>query len=214
MPKTEMEPTVRERLEEAMLRELGEKGREGIGVTEILAEAAVSSAEFVDVYGDLDGCLDAAYERMTLRLDAAVRVSCATGGDFLNPGAVDWRTRVRAALETILAELTDRPAEAQALTRAYPALGHSQQARYQAFIERLTWQLRTRREMAGLEDELPDSVDALAVGSAEAIVFDEISSGRTGELAGMGPAILFSVLVPYLGSTEAAVEMERARNPL
>ncbi len=197
-----------------MLRELGEKGREGLSLREVLEEADVSAETFAAEYGDLEGALDAAYERMTLRLDAAVRVSCATGGQVFTPAAADWRTRVRAGLEAILIELADSPAEASALTRAYPALGPAQQARYQAFIERLTWQLRTRREMGGIDGELPESVDALAVGSAEAIVFDEIAAGRTEDLAAMGPAILFSILVPYLGPSEAAAEMEKARSPL
>ena len=206
-----MEQAVREELEEAMLRELGEKGRAGLSPTEVLAEVGVSAEEFAETYGDLDGCLDAAYEHMTLRLDAAVRLGCAAGGQFHSSGAADWRARVWAGLESILVELADRPAEAQALTRAYPALGPAQQARYQAFIERLTWQLRTSRETGGIDGGLPDSVDTLAVGAAEAIIFDEISAGRTEGLAGMGGAILFSILVPYLGSAGAAAEMEKVR---
>ena len=206
-----MEPAVREDLEEAMLRELGEKGRDGISLTDVLAEVGVAAEDFAEAYGDLDACLDAAYERITLRLDAAVRVSCATGGQIAAPEDADWRTRVRAGLESILAELADRPSEARALARVYPSLGPGQQARYQAFVERLAWQLRARRQLAGIEGDLPDSVDALAVGSAEAIVFEEITAGRTEALPGMGPAILFSLLVPYVGSTEAAAEMERAR---
>lgn len=197
-----------------MLRELGEKGRAGLSPEAVLKEVDVGAEEFNEAYGDVDGCLDAAYERLTIRLDAAVRVSCATGGDAFRQTRPDWPTRVRAGLESLLVELADRPAEARALTRTYPALGPARQARYQAFVERLAGELRVRREMAGLGEELPGSVDALAVGSAEAIVFEEISAGRTEELPGMGPAILFSILVPYLGPVAAAEEMERARQPL
>jgi hypothetical protein len=212
MPRTEMEPAVREELEERMLRELGEGGRERLCLSEILAAVGVSAEEFAGTYGDLDGCLDAAYERVTGRLDAAVRLSCATGGQILAPTEADWKTRVRAGLESILVELADDPATARALTRSYPALGAARQERYQSFVEKLAWQLRARRELAGIDGELPESVDAMAVGAAEAIVFEEISAGRTEELAAMGPAILFSLLAPYLGSSSAAAEMERARS--
>lgn len=194
-----------------MLRELGEKGREGLLPEPVLSEAGVSAADFAEEYGDVEGCLDAAYERITAQLDAAVLVSCSTGGRPIPGGEPDWPTRVRAAVESILAELADRPAQAKALTSAYPSLGPSRQARYQAFVERFAAQLRVRREMAGVDGDLPDSVDALAIGAAEAIVFEEISAGRTEDLPGMGPAILFSILVPYLGSAAAAAEMEKAQ---
>jgi AcrR family transcriptional regulator len=206
-----MEPAVREQLEETMLRELGEKGREGLSPTEVLGKVGVSAQEFAETYGGTEACLDAAYERLTLRLDAAVRLGCATGGRLTSPGAADWKSRVWAGLESILVELADRPGAARALIRAYPALGPAQQARYQDFIEGLVRQLQTRRAIGGIDGQLPESVDTLAVGAAEAIVFDEITAGRTEQLARMGPSILFSILVPYLGAAEAAAEMERVR---
>jgi AcrR family transcriptional regulator len=213
MPKTEMEPAVRERLEEAMLRELGERGREGLSVETALGEAGVSAEEFLAEYGDVDACVDGAYERLTIQLDAAMRVACATGGAVLALTEPGWTTRVRAGLEATLAELADRPAIAKALTRAYPSLGPSQQARYQAFVERFAGQLRVRREMGGVDGELPESVDSLAVGAAEAIIFEEIVSGRAEQLPAMGPSILFSVLVPFLGASGASEEMQKAQQP-
>jgi hypothetical protein len=53
-------------------------------------------------------------------------------------------------------------------------------------------------------------VEMLAVGAAEAIIFEEVEAGRAAQLPGLGPAILFSVLVPFLGPERASVEMERA----
>jgi AcrR family transcriptional regulator len=206
-----MDPAVREHLEEAMLRELDEKGHQGISLASVLGEAGVSRAEFTTEYGDIEACLDAAYERLTIQLDAAARVGCATGGQVLALREAEWPTRVRGGLEAILSELADRPASARALTRAYPSLGPSRQARYEEFVESFVAQLRVRREMGGVDGELPAEVDALAIGAAEAIVFAEISSGRTEELPKMVPSILFSILVPFLGPVAAAAEMEKAQ---
>jgi AcrR family transcriptional regulator len=205
-----MEPAVRERLHEAVLAELGSKGRDGVGLAEVLRSAEVGEEEFAAEYADLDALIDAAYERLTIQLDAAVQVGCATGGDWFGASRPEWPQRVRAALEALLAELAANPAAAQALTTAYPSLGPAQQARYQAFVESFARALRVRREMGGLVDGLPGEVDLLAVGAAEAIVAEEIASGRTEELPAMVPSILFSVLAPYLGPAEAIAEMEKA----
>jgi hypothetical protein len=51
----------------------------------------------------------------------------------------------------------------------------------------------------------------LAVGAAEAIVFEEIEAGRAAQLPALAPAILFSVLVPFLGPEAASAEMQKAR---
>ena len=50
----------------------------------------------------------------------------------------------------------------------------------------------------------------LAVGAAEAIVFEEIEAGRAAQLPALAPAILFSLLVPFLGPEAASAEMQRA----
>jgi AcrR family transcriptional regulator len=206
-----MEPAARERLLEAVLTELDSKGREAMSVAEVLRAAEVEEADFAEEYADLDACLDDAYERLTIQLDAAVQVGCATGGDWSGRSEPEWSDRVRAGLEAVLAELASNPALAGALTRAYPALGPTQQARYQAFVERFATALRVRREMGGVDGDLPGGVDSLAVGAAEAIVFEEISAGRAEALPGMTASILFSVLVPFLGAGGARTEMKKAQ---
>jgi AcrR family transcriptional regulator len=206
-----MDRAVRERLLEVVLTQLDSKGRESMSVAEVLSAADVAEGDFAAEYADLDACLADAYEHLTIQLDSVVRVGCATGGEqFVEPG-VDWPTRVRAGLEALLEELAASPDLARVLTRSYPSLGPAQQARYQGFVESFVSVLRVRREMGGIVRELPGEVDALAIGAAEAIVFEEIASGRTEELPRMGPSILFSVLVPFLGPGGAGAEMEKAR---
>jgi AcrR family transcriptional regulator len=210
MPSTEMEPLVRERLLEAALTQLAREGREAMSTEALLAAAEVSEADFAADYRDLDACLDDAYERLTIQLDAAVQVGCSTGGGLPVRREIPWPERVRGGLEALLAELADRPEVAATLTGGYPALGPARQARYQGFLERLVAALRVRRETAGVDGDLPGEVDSLAIGAAEAIVFEEIAQGRTRELPAMVPSILFSLLVPFLGPAGAAEEMQRA----
>jgi hypothetical protein len=205
-----MEPAVREQLLEAMLGVLGEKGRAGLLPEAILSGAAVSETEFAAEFGDLDAGLDVAYEQLTTRIAKAVRVGCAVVWPL--GGAPRWPDHVRGGLEALLAELADDPLRAQTLIRTYPALGNGPQARYQAFVDAFAPMLTPGRAFSGVAEELPASVEMLAVGAAEAIIFEEVSSGRTAELPTLLPSILFGVLVPFLGPVAAATEMEKAQH--
>jgi AcrR family transcriptional regulator len=193
----------RTRLLEAMLEELVEKGYPEVEVEAAVRRAHLSGAEWSVMFPDKDGCLVAAFDQLTGELHAAICAGCAAGRD--------WPGRVALGLRALLAELSGRAALAEALARTFPAIGPAAQERYQAFVESLAPLLSEGRELSGADDELPAEVELLAVGAAEAIVFDEIQAGRTAQLTGLGPEILFSLLVPFLGPAAAAAEMEKAR---
>jgi AcrR family transcriptional regulator len=205
-----MQPAVREQLLESMLAELGEKGREAISLEAVLAGADVSAAEFAAEFGDVDACLDSAYEQLTVRIGAAVRDGCARAG----PPAAEpqWPDRVRGGLQALLAELAADPLRARTLIRTFPSRGNRFQERYQAFVDSFAPLLAPGREFSGVAGQLPASVESLAVGSAEAIVFAEIYSGRAEQLPALLPSILFSVMVPFLGPAAATAEMEKAQH--
>jgi AcrR family transcriptional regulator len=196
-----MQPTVRERLLEAMLSELDERGYDAMSVANALTLAGVSKADFEAEFADMDACLLAAYEQLTKRLERKTAEGCGLGGE--------WPARVRRGLEALLGELAAAPALAELLIRAFPATGAEARASYQAFVESFAPLLRAGRELAGAE--LPHEVEMLAVGGAEAIIFEEIEAGRAAQLPALAPAILFSILVPFLGPEAASAEMQRAR---
>jgi AcrR family transcriptional regulator len=212
MTPTEMESVARELLLESVLRELAESGRKSLSLETVLGRSGVSAAEFAASYADLDACLDAAYDELTARIATAVRVGCRSGGGGPFPGPGDWPGAVRGGVEALLAELAADPPLTRTLVRAFPSLGNQAQARYQSFVEGFAPLLSVGREASGAAGELPDSVEMLAVGAAEAIVFEEVASGRTADLPRLLPSILFSVLVPFLGPVAAAAEMEKARH--
>lgn len=193
---------VRERLLEAMLIELAEHGYESMTVEGALGRAGVSQEMFAAEFRDKDACLFAAYEQLTDRLIGRTVERC-------DPRA-PWPERIRGGLETILEELAARPAMTLAMTRAFPAIRPSAYRRYVELLEAFAPFLKEGRDFVEAEEELPGEVEMLAVGAAEAIVFDEIEAGRTAQLPAMLPAILFSVLVPFLGPTEASAAMQSA----
>lgn len=210
--RTEMGSTARERLLETALAALGEDGPETLDAGRLAARAGVAEAELVAEFADLDACLDAAYEQFVDRLGEAVRNGCERGrARVAGASAEAWSAGVRGGLEALLAELTASPARAVALVRSFPALGAPRRRRYEAFVADLPPLLAEGRQLAAASGAvLPDEVELLAVGAAEAIVFEAVGSGQAATLAELTPAILFSLLVPFIGADAAAAEMEKA----
>jgi AcrR family transcriptional regulator len=198
-----MQPAARERLLEAMLTELAERGYGAISVTDALTLAGVSKTDFEAEFTGKDACLFAAYEQLTERLTGKTSEGCGRDGE--------WPARVRGGLEALLQELAQAPALARVTIRAFPAISPEARARYQEFVEGFAPLLREGRRFSGVGEKLPAEVEMLAVGAAEAIVFEEIEAGRAARLPDLAPAILFSLLVPFLGPEAASAEMEKAQ---
>jgi hypothetical protein len=192
----------RERLLDAMLEEMVEKGPDGAEVEAALRRAGLDGEEWLAEFLDKDSCLFAAYEQLTERLARRTGEGCSLGED--------WPQRVRCGLEALLEGLAGAPAVATLLIRAFPAISPAARGCYQAFVESFAPLLRGGRELAGTGAELPREVEMLAVGAAEAIIFEEIEAGRAAQLPALAPAILFSLLVPFLGPEAASAEMQRA----
>jgi AcrR family transcriptional regulator len=191
------------RLLEAMLEELVEKGYPEVEVEAAVRRAHLSGVEWSAMFPDKDACLIAAFDQLTDELRSAICAGCA--------GATDWPGKVAGGLRVLLQTLADRARVAEALARSFPSIGPAAQRRYQAFVESLAPLLVDGRAFSGHAAELPGEVELLAIGAAEAIVFELVQTGRTGDLSLLAPEILFSVLVPFLGPAAAAAEMERMR---
>ncbi len=198
----EMRSEQRTQLLDAVMVEFSEHGYEEMSVPRAMAAAGVSAAEFQAEFADLDACLFAGYEQLTNRLTEATRRACEAG--------YEWPQRVRLGLQALLAELVAQPAGPRGLTRSFPALGRDAHERYESFVEGFAPMLAEGRRFAQSPAELPGEVEMLAVGAAETIVVEEVEAGRGSGLPELGPQILFSVLVPFLGPEAAAAEMRAA----
>ena len=197
-----MNAPAHERLLEAILVALAEDGYDNLQLGRVLAESGVSEAEFAAAYGGLERCLEAAYERLCQRLLQSASAACRM--------SEEWPRRVWCGLEALLGELAAAPALARALTHSFPAIGPQAYQRYIAFLEAFVPVFAEGRQYSEAGEELPSSVEMLAIGAGETIVLDEIEAGRSVHLDEVAPSILFSVLVPFVG-TERAVEEMRGK---
>lgn len=196
-----MDPAVRQRLLDAILVGIDTRGYEALDLPGIARSFGLSHERMAAELPDKDAWLFAAYDRLTEHLrDTAIR-GCESD--------LPWPRRVHAGLAALLAELAAKPWMARVLIRSFPAIGRAARERYQAFLEELAGLLADGREEPGIGSELPGEVEMLALGAAEAIVFDAVEGGRTEGLAALTPAILFALLVPFLGPerTAAAVNL-------
>jgi AcrR family transcriptional regulator len=206
MNNTEIGAAARRRLHEAMLAELEAKGFERIELSRVVGSVGVPEAAFEASYESVEACVFDAYDEQTALLDSAVREACRGQGE-----GAPWTERVSAGLDAMLEALAARPRMARAVLCSFPSIGPRAQARAQAFTESFGPMLAGGRAAAGPEAELPREVEMLATGAVEAIVFERVAAGRAKELRAMLPALLFSVLVPFLGPERATEEMEKAR---
>jgi len=131
------------------------------------------------------------------------------------PGArEEWSERVRGGLEGLLGEIAAQPQAARALMRSLPAAGPAGYRCYTTLLETFVPFLAPGRSCADAPDELPSEVEMLAIGAVETIVLREIDEGRAAQLPALLPAILFSVLMPFLGPERAAEAMRRAEQAI
>lgn len=197
-----MESDRRDVLLMAMLDELVNHGYREASVARARRLAGVSAEEFEVEFEDKDACLFAAYEHLGQRVVRTASAECGRERP--------WPERVRSGLEALLAELAAAPRMAQAITRSFPGIRPSTYKRYVELLSRFEPFMAEGREYAEVEEELPDEVELLAVGAAEAIIFGEVDAGRAERLPAMMPEILFSVLVPFMGPDRAADQMRSA----
>jgi AcrR family transcriptional regulator len=185
-----------------MVRAVADKGYESVTISDVVEVAEVSKTTFYEEFSNKEECLFAAYDQL---IEGVMRdVESAFDGE--DP----WPAAIRSGLARFLSFFAEEPALARMATVDVPAAGPAAQVRYRQAFERFLPLLRQGREYAELGDELPQHVELMAVGGAEAIIYDEVTAGRTADIQRLMPDILFTVLVPYLGPDDAAAEMRLA----
>jgi AcrR family transcriptional regulator len=187
----------------AMLMELGENGYGDASLARAAQAAGIRPEEVEAEFGDKDSCLFAAYDLL------CEEVMARTSGVSCSPEA-SWPERIRSGLAVLLREIAAYPVLAQVATRSFPAIRPAAYQRYVDLLGRFRPYFEEGRDYSGLGEKLPEEVELLAVGAAEAIIFSEVDAGRANRLPGMMPEILFSVLVPFIGPDRASDEMRSA----
>jgi AcrR family transcriptional regulator len=189
----------RERLLEAAVRVVAEKGYAATTVADLTREAGISRTTFYAMFDDKEGCFLAGYDGI---VDALVRrVTAAYEAEE------GWPSRARAGLEALLEALAEEPEIARLALVEVGAAGPAAQRRYRAALQRLTPFFDEGRDFAPGGRNLPANTSRMAVGAVAGLISDEVTEGRAEYLPNLLSEVLFATLVPYIGPAAATREV-------
>ncbi|HEY6779535.1 MAG TPA: helix-turn-helix domain-containing protein, partial [Thermoleophilaceae bacterium] len=197
----EVAESQRGRLLAAMIEIVGRDGYHATSVTDVTARAGVSRKAFYDRFGDKEQCFIAAYE------DALEKLLALALEAFETQDA--WADRLRAGLSALLHALAREPEVARVCFVEVMAAGpRAVAARNTAMrdFSQLFDPGRSDRELA-----LPDAVALSMVGALSEVLYREIAEDRTAELPASLAELMYTVVLPVLGSEAAERELERGR---
>jgi AcrR family transcriptional regulator len=191
----------RERLLEAAVRVVAEKGYGAMTIGDLTKQAGVSRTTFYELYEDKEACFLAAYDNAVEMLVRRVIKA------YESKGA--WPDRAAAGLSALLETLAEEPDLARLSLVDIGRAGPAAQRRYRAAIQRLTPLFDDGRDFAAAGRNLPANTSRMAIGGVTGLISDELVAGRAEQLPGLLSDVLFATLVAYIGPDAAAREVER-----
>lgn len=187
----------RERLLEAAVRIVAEKGYAATTIGDLTREASISRTTFYELYPDKEACFLAAFDSVVeVLMRRIVRAYEAEE---------HWPERARAGLRALLETLAEEPALARLAMVDISSVGPAAQRRHRVAMQRLTPLFDEGRDFAPRGHRLPANTSRMAVGGVTGLIADDLVAGRTERLPELLGDLLFAVLVPYVGP-HAAVE--------
>jgi AcrR family transcriptional regulator len=189
----------RERLQEAAVRVVAERGYAAATVGDLTSAAGVSRTTFYELFEDKESCFLAAYDNA---VDTLVRRVMAG-----YESEQRWPERARAGLEALLATLAAEPDLARLSLVDIGSVGPAAQRRYRTAVQRLTPLFDEGRDFAKDGRGLPPNTSRMAIGAVTGLISDELLAGRAEQLPGLLSDVLFATLVPYIGPEAAAREV-------
>jgi len=199
LPREVVQQYQRERLLEATMRIVAEKGYGPTTVTDLTRGAGISRTTFYELFEDKEACFLAAYDDAVDKLVRRIVVAYET--------EERWPDRARAGLRELLAALAADPAQARLAFVDVAAAGPAAQRRYRAAVQRLTPLFDEGRDFAPGGRGLPANASRMAAGAVVGLIADELIADRADQLPSLLSDLLFATLVAYLGPDAAAREV-------
>jgi AcrR family transcriptional regulator len=199
LPRDVVVASQRQRLLEAMIAVVADKGYGATTVADVIAGAGISRATFYELFTDKEDCFIAAHDELIDRL--MEYVTAAFEAEEVWPG------QARATIAALLHFLAANPDAARVAMVEVLAAGPRAQERYRVAIRGFVPFLEQGRRYSERGGELPDSVPRIVVGGIATTLFEEVVAGHAAELPRLLPELLYTALVPYVGHRRALEEM-------
>lgn len=198
-----MTESQRNRIHQAMVEVVSERGYPETRVVDVIGVAGVSRKTFYELFDSKEDCFLAAYDVLLENLLAE-----ATEG-FESKAGAPWAERICAALEVLLEHLSRHPSEARFAIVEVLAAGPKALARRDAALREFTGFLEAGRSESTVE--LPGITSIAVAGGVNELLYSEILHGAVTRLPSRLPDLMFWITLPFLGAEGATAERERVR---
>jgi len=180
-----------------MLQLSGEIGYRAVTLERVLSHSGVSREQFEAEFGDIESCFVAAYEaEADVLCEAMLEAAARTDG---------WRAGTRAAVETLLRFIAERPAVARALIRDVHVVGGNALLKHEEVLARLS-------TAVGRSAQLPEEqlvwTSSFIVGAVEGVVTARLARGETDDLLSLLPELMYLIVASFEGREAAAEELD------
>jgi AcrR family transcriptional regulator len=203
LPREAVTESQRNRIHQAMIEVVSERGYPETRVVDVIGVAGVSRKTFYELFDSKEDCFLAAYDVLLENLLAE-----ATDAFESKAGAA-WAERVCAALEVLLEHLSQHPAEARFAIVEVLAAGPKALARRDSALRQFTGFLESGRSETTVE--LPGITSVAIAGGVNELLYSEILHGAVTRLPSRLPDLMFWITLPFLGAEGATAERERVR---
>lgn len=203
MPREAVTESQRNRIHQAMIEVVSERGYPDTRVVDVIGVAGVSRKTFYELFDSKEDCFLAAYDVLLDNL-----LGEATNAFESKPGA-SWAERVCASLEVLLEHLSRHPDEGRFAIVEVLAAGPKALARRDSALRQFTGFLETGRSETTVE--LPGITSVAIAGGVNELLYSEILHGAATRLPSRLPDLMFWITLPFLGAEGAAAERERVR---
>ena len=206
MPRSFVVSNQRERVLDAVMQVVAEHGYARRRIADVVGVAGVSRRTFYDQYANKEDAFLAAYDLVVEQLMGAVAAAYAMP-------AASWPARIGRGLNGLLRLLADEPALARVCVVEVLAACPAALARRTEAMKRFRTFLDPRAD-AAVPGGPPSLTAETVVGGVYEVIYSRVVAGRTQELPGLLPELLYTVLVPFVGADVATAESARARERL
>lgn len=197
----------RERILDATMRVVADKGYAAMRVEDVIVASGVSRRTFYDHFSNKEDVFLAAYDAVAVQLTAAVQAAFGT--------ADSWPSKITNGIAALLAGFAMEPALAQICIVDVLAAGPSAlerrrraMARFRAFMS------PAPQEISGTGAANSPLLAEAVVGGVYEIIHARVVAGRTHELPELLGDVVHAILLPFVGpdvadAQRASIELRR-----
>jgi AcrR family transcriptional regulator len=193
----------RNRIHQAMIEVVSERGYPETRVVDVIGVAGVSRKTFYELFESKEDCFLETYDALLGNLIGEARNA------FEENAGAPWAERIAAALEALLTHLAAHADEARFSIVEVLAAGPKALARRDAALRQFTGFLEAGRSEASME--LPGITSLAIAGGVNELLYSEILHGAVAHLPSRLPDLVFWVALPFLGPEDATAQRERVR---